>query len=62
VQTVEEQRTKTLGPKGRRAVWGAFAGFFVDMFDVYLPIVVLAPATIYFVSPDLSAPATSLML
>ena len=61
MQTVEEQRTKTLGPKGRKAVWGAFAGFFVDMFDVYLPIVVLAPATIYFVSSDLSAPATAIV-
>ena len=61
METVEEQRTKTLGPKGRKAVWGAFAGFFVDMFDVYLPIVVLAPATIYFVSSDLSAPATALV-
>jgi MFS family permease len=61
VQTVEEQRTQTLGPKGRKAVWGAFVGFFVDMFDVYLPIVVLAPATIYFVSSDLSAPATAIV-
>src|SRR5919202_3908166 len=61
VETVEEQRTQTLGPKGRKAVRGAFVGFFVDMFDVYLPIVVLAPATIYFVSSDLSAPATALV-
>lgn len=61
MQTVEEQRPKTLGPKGRKAVWGAFVGFFVDMFDVYLPIVVLAPATIYFVSSDLSAPATAIV-
>ena len=34
--------------KTRNAVRGAFAGFFVDMFDVYLPIVVLAPAAVYF--------------
>jgi MFS family permease len=61
VETIEEQRPKTLGPKGRKAVWGAFVGFFVDMFDVYLPIVVLAPATIYFVSSDLSAPATAIV-
>ena len=61
METIEEQRPKTLGPKGRKAVWGAFVGFFVDMFDVYLPIVVLAPATIYFVSSDLSAPATAIV-
>lgn len=30
-------------------------GFFVDMFDIYLPIIVLAPAIAYFVSPELSA-------
>src|ERR671933_860045 len=61
VETVEEQRSQTLGPKGRKAVRGAFVGFFVDMFDVYLPIVVLAPATVYFVSPALSAPVTAII-
>jgi MFS family permease len=47
--------------KGRRAIRGAFLGFFVDMFDIYLPIVVLAPAIAYFVSPELSAAQTSLI-
>lgn len=47
--------------KARRAVRGAFFGFFVDMFDIYLPVVVLAPAIKYFVSPDLSDGATSLV-
>jgi MFS family permease len=47
--------------KANRAIRGAFFGFFVDMFDIYLPIVVLAPAIKYFVSPDLSAGATSLV-
>ena len=45
--------------KAERAVRGAFFGFFVDMFDIYLPVVVLAPAIKYFVSPDLSDSATS---
>lgn len=40
---------------------GAFLGFFVDMFDIYLPIIVLAPAIGYFVSPDLSPSATALV-
>ncbi len=35
-------------PQAIRAVWGAFFGFFVDMYDIYLPIVVLASAIIYF--------------
>lgn len=40
--------------KARRAVAGAFAGFFVDMFDVYLPIIALAPASAYFAATDVS--------
>jgi MFS family permease len=47
--------------KARRAIRGAFFGFFVDMFDIYLPVVVLTPAIKYFVSPQLSAGATSLV-
>lgn len=52
--TYAAAREESLTPQGRKAIWGAFLGFFVDMFDVYLPIVVLAPALIYFVSPELS--------
>ena len=36
---------------GRRALIAAFVGFFVDMFDVYLPTVALGPAMAYF-QPD----------
>ncbi|SHK38655.1 Predicted arabinose efflux permease, MFS family [Pseudonocardia thermophila] len=32
---------------------GAWLGFFVDLFDIYLPIIALAPAIGYFVSPGL---------
>ena len=39
---------------GRRALWVAFIGFFVDMFDAYLPVVVLGPAMAYFQPPTLS--------
>src|SRR6516164_7725491 len=38
----------------RRAVQAACLGFFVDMFDVYLPIAALAPALIYFIPAGLS--------
>jgi MFS family permease len=41
---------------GRRALGAAFLGFFVDMFDVYLPVVVLGPAMAYF-QPDSLSPA-----
>lgn len=39
--------------RARRALWGAILGFFVDMYDVYLPVVALAPAITYFVPPEL---------
>jgi MFS family permease len=41
----------------RRAVQAACFGFFVDMFDVYLPIAVLAPALSYFIPGGLSGQA-----
>ncbi|MQA94912.1 MAG: MFS transporter [Streptosporangiales bacterium] len=45
---------ETLTPQGRKAVFGAWLGFFVDMFDIYLPIVALAPAAAYFQATDVS--------
>lgn len=45
----------------KNAQKGAFLGFFVDMFDIYLPIIALAPAIGYFVSPNLSPSATALV-
>ena len=39
---------------GQRALRAAFIGFFVDMFDVYLPVVALGPAMSYFQPPSLS--------
>ncbi|MEV6899603.1 MFS transporter [Amycolatopsis sp. NPDC051372] len=38
----------------RNAVIGASFGFFVDMFDVYLPVVALTPAMNYFLPPAVS--------
>ncbi|MCQ8836297.1 MFS transporter [Streptomyces malaysiensis] len=48
-------RPEGLRPEARRAIRGGFFGFFVDMFDIYLPIVVLAPALIYFTPAHLSS-------
>jgi MFS family permease len=39
----------------RRALRAASLGFFVDMFEVYLPVAVLAPALGYFTPPHLSS-------
>lgn len=42
---------------GRRALRAAVAGFFVDMYDVYLPAIVIAPAIVYFSSTGMSVTA-----
>ncbi len=41
--------------QARRAVRAAFIGFFVDMYDVYLPIAALAPALVYFIPDELAS-------
>ena len=47
--------------KARAAVRAGVLAYFVDQFDIYLPIVVLAPATAYFQSTALD-PGTSAIL
>src|ERR1700745_1846341 len=44
---------------GRWALIAAFVGFFVDMFDVYLPTVALGPAMAYFQPDTMSTAAKS---
>lgn len=43
-----EQRARAFRLAGNRALRAAFIGFFVDMFDSYLPVVALGPAMAYF--------------
>jgi MFS family permease len=47
--------------KVRAAVRGGTLAYFVDQFDIYLPIVVLAPAAAYFQSANLGASTTALL-
>jgi MFS family permease len=47
--------------KVRAAVRGGTLAYFVDQFDIYLPIVVLAPATAYFQAANLSLSTTALL-
>jgi MFS family permease len=44
-----------ISPTGRRAVWGGFLSFFVDVFDIYLPVIALGPALSFFIPSDLSS-------
>jgi MFS family permease len=48
------QRKSVINKTGRLTLRAAFIGFFVDMFDVYLPIVALGPAMSYFQPATLS--------
>lgn len=47
--------------RGRIATRGAFLGFLIDNFDIYLPVIVLAPALPYFIPPTLGAGTTALI-
>jgi len=40
----------------KRSIWTAFAGFFIDFYDLYLPIIVLAPAYAYFKPAEVNSP------
>jgi len=62
---MSDRADRRLTGPARAAVVGASFGFFVDMFDVYLPVVALTPAMDYFlpasVSPDSRAIVNSLI-
>jgi hypothetical protein len=45
--------------QGRRALRAAMFGFFVDMYDVYLPVIALAPSSPHRWSAGPSAPSSS---
>jgi MFS family permease len=48
-----------LSPAARRALIAGCIGFAVDFFDIYLPILALAPVTKYFQPPGLSSATTT---
>ncbi|WDL97750.1 MFS transporter [Alicyclobacillus sp. ALC3] len=54
---VYERTSEVPTEVGRQALIAAFLAFFVDMFDVFLPVVALAPAMSYFL-PKTVAPTT----
>jgi MFS family permease len=60
-QTAEAATEAAIDAKRRNAIKGAFFSEFIDMFDIYLPVVVLAPVLFYFQPRDV-APATATIL
>jgi MFS family permease len=56
-QSIDTERER----RGRSALRGAALAYFVDMFDIYLPVLVLAPALIYFIPKGIDTSTTSLV-
>ncbi len=53
---------KTAIDKGnKKALLGAWLGFYVDLFDIYLPVIVLAPALVYFQATGVSTKEIALI-
>lgn len=51
--TAPDRADTERSPQRRRAIVGGIAGYFVDQFDIYVPVIALVPAMVYFVPPDL---------
>ena len=51
--------TEPLSPVARRVILAGCIGFAVDFFDIYLPVLVLAPVTKYFEPPALTSAAST---
>lgn len=54
VQSTAVAGNQTFSPEGKRTILAAHMAFFVDMFDIYLPIIALGPAMSYFMPKNLS--------
>lgn len=59
-QTRAQAQASDLTPQARRAIWGAFIGFFVDNYDIFLPVIALAPAIAYFIPKTISPTTASI--
>jgi MFS family permease len=51
--TISRVEPEKISPEGMRTIIAAHVAFFVDMFDIYLPIICLGPAMEYFVPKNL---------
>ncbi|SUQ37951.1 metabolite transport protein [Yersinia pseudotuberculosis] len=47
--------------KRKNAIKGAFFSEFIDMFDIYLPVIVLPPVLFYFQPPNLSSSTANIL-
>ena len=56
-----EQLRPPLSARAVKAAWAAFTGFTLDSFDIYLPVVALAPAMAFFIPRTLSTGTQALI-
>src|ERR1700750_1800969 len=54
-EAAQSQVDQSIETKRTHAIKGAFFSEFIDMFDIYLPVVVLSPVLAYFQPPHLSS-------
>lgn len=52
--TTTKEQLRDLSPEARRKVRAAWYGMWLDLYDIYLPVVALTPALIYFESPGVT--------
>jgi len=57
--SVAQSGGQSLPPAARKAIIAGCVGFAVDFFDIYLPVLAMAPVTKYFQPPGLSPTATT---
>ena len=57
-----DSKTSSSQRQLRAATIGGAFGFFVDMYDVYLPTIALTPALVYFVPEGLSPTTASISM
>ncbi|WP_130835352.1 MFS transporter [[Erwinia] mediterraneensis] len=58
---VDNVHDQSLEEKRKNAIKGAFFSEYIDMFDIYLPVVVLSPMLFYFQPPNLSASTETIL-
>lgn len=57
----QAESEQSIDVKRKSAIKGAFFSEYIDMFDIYLPVVALSPVLFYFQPPNLSAGAETIL-
>jgi MFS family permease len=58
---LQEREFETLDQRRKNAIKGAVFSEFIDIFDIYLPVIILAPVQAYFLPVEVSGAARSIL-